>query len=383
VNARDLRLDFFRGLGQLFIFLDHIPNNVLSYFTLGGIVFNDAAELFVFISGYSAALVFGGMLARHGWAYATVQVLKRCWTLYVAHVFLFVVFVAQVSYTATTLQNPMFLDEMQVAELLQTPHAAVLQALALRLQPVFMNILPLYMVLLLGFALILPLLRARPWLVLAAAFGLYVAATMFHLNLRTYPDGVWFFNPLTWQVVFLLGASFALRPDDIRWLMDRRAVIWISAGFLVACVVIHLVMLRAYRSGTALPLVDWLWTVADKTNLGPLRLLNFLALAHVTVVLLPRGHRLFLSVYAEPVALCGQHSLNIFCLGIFLSLLGFLVPVEVGGTAVVQCVVAATGILIMFAAAYFLSWSKRRPHPAEERMSITADRREPQPKGEA
>ena len=58
VSSRDLRLDFFRGLALVFIFVDHIPNNLLAYFTLANIVFSDAAEIFVFLSGYTAALVF-------------------------------------------------------------------------------------------------------------------------------------------------------------------------------------------------------------------------------------------------------------------------------------------------------------------------------------
>src|SRR5580704_19475007 len=70
---RDLRLDFFRGLSLFFIFIDHIPNNVLSYGTLHTIAFSDAAEVFIFISGYTAALVYGQLLVRRGALVATVQ----------------------------------------------------------------------------------------------------------------------------------------------------------------------------------------------------------------------------------------------------------------------------------------------------------------------
>jgi hypothetical protein len=147
---RDLRLDFFRGLALLFIFLDHIPDNYVNYLTLGNFVFSDAAELFVFISGYTAALVFGGVLQRQGIAFAT----------------------AQVSYTAQRFKNPMFVDEMNIANFLQEPHIAVVKALTLALQPSFLNILPLYIVLLLMLAAILPLLRRWPLHVLGASAAL-------------------------------------------------------------------------------------------------------------------------------------------------------------------------------------------------------------------
>src|SRR5262252_3537639 len=94
---RDLRLDFFRGLALIFIFVDHIPENVLSYFTLQAFQFYDAAEVFIFISGYTAALVYSRALILQGPFYATAQILRRAWQLYVAHIFLFMIFIAEVS----------------------------------------------------------------------------------------------------------------------------------------------------------------------------------------------------------------------------------------------------------------------------------------------
>src|SRR5262249_55930784 len=131
-TSRDLRLDFFRGVALIFIFIDHIPENILSYFTLEAFGFFDGAEVFIFISGFTAALVYGRRLAAKGAVYAIAQVLRRAWQLYVAHVFLFVIFIAEVSYTATTFNNPMYDEEMRVADFLGEPHVAVVQALLLQ-----------------------------------------------------------------------------------------------------------------------------------------------------------------------------------------------------------------------------------------------------------
>src|ERR1700761_7660849 len=119
--TRDLRLDFFRGLALFFIFIDHIPENVLAYFTLRSIAFNDAAEVFIFISGYTAALVYGRSLADKGGLFATAQIFRRVWQLYVAHIFLFVIFTAEVSYTVLTFNNPMYSDELRVGDFLSVP----------------------------------------------------------------------------------------------------------------------------------------------------------------------------------------------------------------------------------------------------------------------
>jgi hypothetical protein len=370
---RDLRLDFFRGLGLLFIFLDHIPQNIVSYFTLANVAFCDAAELFVFISGFSVALVFGGTLRQQGVVFAAVQVLKRCWTLYVAHVFLFVIFIAQVSYAAAKFDNPMFVDEMKVADFLQEPHIAVLKAISLQFQPEFMSILPLYIVLLLGFAVLLPLLRSSPGPVVALSVLLYGVAIVLHLNLRTYPNGVWYFNPFTWQLIFILGAALGVRQvDGLPRLKLWPRLIWLSGGFLAVMAVVKMTITLFYLFDEVPPtVVSAIWAVGDKTNLGPLRLLNFFALAHVTVTLLKRDHPLFRSPFAEPVIICGQNSLNIFCLGIFLSVLAHFVLSEFGSDVLAQVAVSAAGVLIMFGAAYFLSWSKQRRRPTGERAPIT------------
>jgi len=163
-SSRDLRLDFFRGVALICIFIDHIPGDYLNYFTLSAVGFFDAAEVFIFISGFTAALVYGRIWATRGALIASVQVLRRAWQLYVAHIFLFVIFIAEVSYTVRTFNNPMYNEEMGVGDFLEHPHIAVIQALALQFQPTFLDILPLYIVLLLIFPALLLCLRRQPLL---------------------------------------------------------------------------------------------------------------------------------------------------------------------------------------------------------------------------
>ena len=193
--TRDFRLDFFRGLALVFIFVDHIPENVLSYFTLQAVQFYDAAEVFIFISGYTAALVYGRTLASHGAFYATAHVLRRVWQLYVAHIFLFMIFIAEVSYTVTTFNNPMYNDEMRVADFLGEPHIAIVKALLLEFQPTFLDILPLYILLLFIFPVILLGLRLQPLLVLIPSFLVYGLVQITDVSVPAYPEGhVWYFQ---------------------------------------------------------------------------------------------------------------------------------------------------------------------------------------------
>jgi len=97
---RDLRLDFFRGLGLWMIFLDHIPDDVVSWLTLRNYGFSDAAEFFVFISGYLAGYIYGPIIQSGNFLAATKRLLVRAWHLYIAHILLFLLFTAQIARAA-------------------------------------------------------------------------------------------------------------------------------------------------------------------------------------------------------------------------------------------------------------------------------------------
>src|SRR5262245_26512459 len=156
--GRDLRLDLFRGLALWLIFLDHIPSNIVNWFTIRNYGFSDAAEIFVFISGYTAAFVYGRAMRERGFIIAGARILKRVWQLYVAHIFLFVIFLAEIAYFSRNFENPLFAEEMNILEFLRQPDVTLVQALLLKFKPVNMDILPVYIVLLIFFPPILWLL---------------------------------------------------------------------------------------------------------------------------------------------------------------------------------------------------------------------------------
>ena len=167
-RRRDLRVDFFRGLALWWIYTDHIPGDVLGDYSLRNFAMCDATEVFVLLAGFGAGLAYGSEMDRQGYLYAAADTLRRAWTLYVAHIFLFVVYTAQVAYSATALDRVFYLEETRLDVLADAPYRALLEALLLRFQPNLLNILPLYVALLLMFALALPLLR-KPALLFAAS----------------------------------------------------------------------------------------------------------------------------------------------------------------------------------------------------------------------
>ncbi len=133
---------------------------------------------------------------------------KRAWTLYIAHIFLFVVFSAQVGYSARRWRVPTTSTRAARCARPTRRTEALFEALTLRYQPSLLNILPLYVVLLLMFALALPLLRC-PRLLAALSVALYVGGAVRGLNLPSWTGGGWFFDPFAWQLLFVGGAILA------------------------------------------------------------------------------------------------------------------------------------------------------------------------------
>src|SRR5258708_31623555 len=129
---RDLRLDLFRGIGLWMIFLDHIPHDVVAWLTLRNYGFSDAAEFFVFSSGYLAGYIYGPIVRGGNLLAATKRLVMRAWQMYVAHILLFLVFTAQIARTARRFDNPLYKDELNVAHFLPHPHVLSRQAMTLR-----------------------------------------------------------------------------------------------------------------------------------------------------------------------------------------------------------------------------------------------------------
>src|SRR6266404_6675199 len=206
VATRDVRLDLFRGLANWAIFLDHIPHEVLSSLTTRNYGFSDAADLFVFISGYTAAFVFGRVMIERGYAAAASRLAKRALELYAAHIIVVVIYIAVIACVSREFHDPDDLNQFNVAVFLNMPFREFIQALALRYRPVNLDVLPLYILLLGAFAPALWLMVRKPNWILAGSIVVYLAGRHFGWNLAASPSGSWYFNPFAWQLLFVLGA---------------------------------------------------------------------------------------------------------------------------------------------------------------------------------
>lgn len=371
--GRDLRLDLFRGLANWAIFLDHIPNNAVAWATTRNYGFSDAADVFVFISGYTAAFIYARRMAAQGYLAGMALLIRRVWQLYVAHVLLFVFYAAAIGYVAQSYGHSHLLDEFNVAGLIQQPVATLTHGLLLKFKPLNLDVLPLYIVLMAGFAPLLILMMRAPDVALVASIAVYWLARHFGWNFPAHPSGGWYFNPLTWQLLFTMGAWAALGGGARAQALARSRIVLIAS---VAFVVFAFVVTVGARLGLSTSLSPVFDVLSEKTNLAPYRILHFLALAVIVVRVVPRDWNGLYSRLARPIIVCGQRSLEVFCIGIFLSFVGHFILEMYSDRLITQIGVSVGGVVLMTAVAFYRTWSRKLDaHPKKPVTSPAIDRK--------
>ena len=353
-TSRDLRIDFFRGLALVMIFVNHLPYSPLSLFTLRNWGLSDSAEVFVLLAGMAAALAYGRVFEREDFLSGTRAVFGRIRTLYLTHLVLFLIVGGLCLLGATMLGDRTYLELLGYGTLMSDPLRYVGDSLALMFQPGYLDILPLYVALLALVPLLILLARVHRFAPLVASLALYAAMQVspLHLPNNVRDGGVWFFNPFAWQVLFVIGftigqairAPVPARRLSPRWrhLLTALAAFYCALGVLVG-------PWREVPGWENAWLVDPnLLATASKSLLHPLRLFDTLAKFWLVLVLLPASARWLHSRLARPVVAMGRHSLPVFALSTVFAVAGGMVIEALPETSLSGAVNAA-GILMMLA----------------------------------
>ncbi len=164
----------------------------------------------------------------------------------------------------------------------------------------------------------------------------------------------------------MLGAWFALGgTEKCRSLLKSPALFYFAIAYLAFALAMTMAG-RFPEFGKMFPawLVD-AFNPNDRVNLAPYRVEHFVAATLIVTRLVPKDWpglewRIF-----RPLITCGQQSLTVFCLGVFLSFAGHFALLLSWGSLLAQILVSVSGIAIMTLAAYYISWSKQQDNPAE------------------
>src|ERR1700753_585535 len=360
LNDHDIRLNLFLGIANWFLFLDHIPNNVVNWITARNYGFSGAADWFIFISGYLAAVAYAKIMLERGFIIGATRVFRRVWQLYAAYIVLFTIYIASIGYVAAKYSAPDLINEFTISAVFDHPLRIMIRSLFLQPKALNLDVLQLYTVLTAALAPLLWLMLWRPNLTMIGSIALYFAARHFDWNLSSFPDGTWYFNPFCWQLLFVFGVRLALgRAPDTYPVLRSPLWFYLAVAYLLFALVIT--MAARFQTLGALFPAELLDAFApDKVHLSPFRVLHFAAAVFVAARLIPKDWSGLRWPAFEPAIKCGEQSLAVFCVGVFLSFIGHFTLIISSGSVVMQILVSLTGIAAMTIVAYYISWSKQQ-----------------------
>ena len=312
-------MDIVRGWLQLTIFASHAAGSWIGFWMIHGAWgLSDSSEQFVFLSGLMLGSVFAFKTARQGWVSASKDMLVRSWRLYRTNMIVFALF-GVLAFTAS--ESGLFPGEAERlgwTYAIAHPVRGVLAGLTTFYQPNYMDILPVFMWCMLALPLFAALeTRIGDW-ALVLPFALYAAAHLLGLAppmLGTGTHGG--FNPFAWQILFFVGAWLGRRSLTYGRALPRwRWLTWLSIAIVGAALIIRLSWFGFLPFALPIQETD---AVVGKDLLVLPRVLHAFALAWLVAVAVPRDARWMHGMATRWLATAGRFSLQVFCLGLFLS----------------------------------------------------------------
>ena len=315
----------------------------------------------MFVSGVTCALAYGNAWRCEGWTGVISRTLRRSWDIYVAFLLLTVACAVLIHLAG----GGRLADESNTRVLLEHPGAALAHALMLQYRPLNTDVLPVFVLLHLLFAPLLWLLLRAPNVTLGASLLLYTLVHVFGWSVPGWPNSHWAFNPLAWQLLVVLGAWWMIEGKGVRpWVTSRTVVV--AVLYLLFSMVIALSSRIKVLEALIPQALEPLFYPLDKSNLHPLRLLHFLAIAVLTAWFVPRNWRGLMTPVMRGAILCGQNSLPIFCLGVLLAFASHVALLDISGGLAMQIALSLGGIVAMIAIATLLNLISIKPKPQSQ-----------------
>ena len=381
-TVRDQRLDMFRGLALLMIFIDHAPGTLYENFTNRNWGFSDAAEAFVLMSGIAAGLAYSPQFKAAPYWQGIARMWARARTLYLVHVTTSMMALGVFAGAAIWFGITTPLSTNNIDVLFSQPLGFIVGIPLLTHQLGYFNILPLYLTFLLAAPLVILVGRRYPWPTLIASVLLWMAAGEWRWNFPNYPNaGGWFFDPFSWQLIFVIGLLSGIGMRTGRAFVPYDRVLFLAAAGLVVFVGfwVRIDALGSFgRDYLLRPISEagfpGYFTWFDKTYLALPRLIHALALAYV-VSSIPFVRTISESTYAKPFTLLGRHGLAVFAAGSVLDMVIQAAKAWLGQDPLGDGLLFAAGILMLLGLAKALDLLKPPKRPASAQMTAvtTAD----------
>ncbi|WP_176085043.1 OpgC domain-containing protein [Martelella sp. HB161492] len=318
-SPRDARIDVLRGLALIMIFIDHVPGNFFSNYTIRMFGFSDAAEGFVLIAGVSAGLAYSRGYYRGRYGETTAKIFQRMKTIYGVHILSSLAGIVVVLLAAAFFPLTDYVGSLGITKVVTAPYETLSGLFLLTYQIAYFNILPLYLILFLFLPTLMWLGTRSLMLMLAVSAGIFVLGRVVPLHMFNWPQGGgWYFNPFCWQLLFAIGLAGGMSAKrGERWIPFSPALFLVSLAIVLFAGYWQFIVRDAFPWPDDTPRF-----IADqrKDMLALLRLVNVLALAYV-LTSIPAFPALARSAIMRPIDILGRASLATFATGSVIAMM--------------------------------------------------------------
>jgi hypothetical protein len=312
-----------RGLMLVWIALTHLPT-AASAWVNQPFGFVGAAEGFIFLSALFTGRIYFRIAQRDGYRAMTRKLWGRILRLYGYHALL-LGFAFLVAVPIASRGNRPGLHNLLDFYFMVGPKQAVAEAAVLIYRPPLLDILPMYIIFLMLTALAIPLARNVGWKpILWTSFAFWgIAQLGFRAAEHTFMmryipthiplNEMGSFDLWAWQFLWFVGVWLG-----VRWAQDNLPIETWARGAVIPAVLIAgfcFIMRRKIAHGLALGASEF---VFDKWHLGPVRMLDFAAVAALLIV----SQRFTKWAALRPLVLLGQSSLQVFCVHLLFCFAG-------------------------------------------------------------
>jgi len=301
--------------------------------------FSDAAEIFVFLSGYVYGLVYYKFLINNNFKKLYFKSFLRATQFYIINLVSLFIILALFG-----LFQQFFVHNLVAAGgsgyFFEKPQLSLVYASIMIYAPALINVLPLFIVLFLCAPFFLALMRKNRSWALIISFALYLVPHIFKsFNLPAYPFDFsqlypwsrgWAFNPFAWQFLFVCAMYISVSIKFFNLKIPNNKALLILSVIILGFATIPRITFILEKFG--LMQTNWIGKVplSGKRALEPTRLVHFFSLLYLVRFIFPIEHKLFRSKIAKPIIRCGQNSLEVFSFGIILTYFSYYMLVFIG-----------------------------------------------------
>ncbi len=361
--SRDRRLDVFRGFAILTIFINHVPGNAFEKYTSRNWGFSDAAEAFVLMSGIAVGLAYTGTFQRGEFMNGAKKMWARAFKLYWAHLLVIAACFAIMAVSIGVFGTDKMIRAVSLQPLIEHPILASIGVPLLTYQIGYVNILPLYMLLIMMAPAFLWLGVKNHWLLIGLSAFVWFALHMLfysgiYINMPNWPhSGRWFLNPFAWQFIFVIGIVGGMSTRTGKQIAPFHPVLYILA---LAYTLFSFYWIQM-RMG-ALPFNDELPRIFkdfNKSYLSLPRLLHVLSMAYL-IINTKWPSWIATSRLWNGLELMGKHGLPVFAVGTVLSIFLQCFRQIIPPTFLLDVVLFSFGIAIQYGVALYASGNRKK-----------------------